>query len=44
MVGLPMFDLGGAFSFGNINKKIDASSVVVTEYTYFDKALLLSSI
>ena len=39
MVGLPMFDLGGAFSFGNINKKIDASSVVVTEYTYFDTKL-----
>ena len=36
MVGLPMFDLGGAFSFGNINKKIDVSSLAVATYTYSD--------
>lgn len=36
MVGLPMFDLGGAFSFGNINVAIPNNALVSNSYSYTD--------
>ena len=36
MVGLPMFDLGGAFSFGNINVAIPSNALVSNSYSYTD--------